>query len=195
MRKMKTEFMAAWDGLRTNQYDRVLVLAATNRPGDLDEAVVRRMPRRLMVDLPDAANRAKILKVLHFMLDVNILDTNLGNANDMSLRLLQPGPVHRGTALARTHAGMHLSGTCCKKLQHLRCSIPHIVLLEHAPHECAFGQFRLRGISHRRVRQNDDLEPGGDGGGGRNIRASGEVTGKVCISRIQATRGEGGGRG
>lgn len=63
MRKMKTEFMAAWDGLRTNQYDRVLVLAATNRPGDLDEAVVRRMPRRLMVDLPDAANRAKILKV------------------------------------------------------------------------------------------------------------------------------------
>ncbi|KAK9842953.1 hypothetical protein WJX74_004820 [Apatococcus lobatus] len=64
MRKMKTEFMAAWDGLRTNQYDRVLVLAATNRPGDLDEAVVRRMPRRLMVDLPDAANRAKILKVI-----------------------------------------------------------------------------------------------------------------------------------
>ena len=68
MRKMKTEFMAAWDGLRTNQYDRVLVLAATNRPGDLDEAVVRRMPRRLMVDLPDAANRAKILKVLHSVL-------------------------------------------------------------------------------------------------------------------------------
>jgi hypothetical protein len=29
---------------------------------DLDEAVIRRMPRRILVDLPDAPNRAKILK-------------------------------------------------------------------------------------------------------------------------------------
>lgn len=57
MRKMKNEFMSHWDGLRTKEGDRVLVLAATNRPQDLDDAVVRRLPRRLMVDLPDAANR------------------------------------------------------------------------------------------------------------------------------------------
>lgn len=56
--------MAHWDGLRTKQHERVLVLAATNRPYDLDEAVVRRMPRRLMIDLPDAANREKILNVI-----------------------------------------------------------------------------------------------------------------------------------
>lgn len=41
----------------------MLVLAATNRPADLDEAVIRRLPRRLLVDLPDAMNRARILKV------------------------------------------------------------------------------------------------------------------------------------
>ncbi|KAL2492264.1 AAA-type ATPase family protein [Abeliophyllum distichum] len=64
MRKMKNEFMVNWDGLRTKDTERVLVLAATNRPFDLDEAVIRRLPRRLMVDLPDAANRAKILKVI-----------------------------------------------------------------------------------------------------------------------------------
>ncbi|GIL71486.1 hypothetical protein Vretifemale_2031 [Volvox reticuliferus] len=63
-RKMKNEFMAHWDGLKTRQKDRVMVLAATNRPMDLDEAVIRRMPRRIMVDLPDASNRVKILKVL-----------------------------------------------------------------------------------------------------------------------------------
>ncbi|KAH1248912.1 ATPase family AAA domain-containing protein 1 [Glycine max] len=64
MRKMKNEFMVNWDGLRTKETERVLVLAATNRPFDLDEAVIRRMPRRLMVNLPDAPNRAKILKVI-----------------------------------------------------------------------------------------------------------------------------------
>ncbi|KAG8079372.1 hypothetical protein GUJ93_ZPchr0007g3759 [Zizania palustris] len=46
MRKMKNEFMVNWDGLRTKDKERVLVLAATNRPFDLDEAVVRRLPRR-----------------------------------------------------------------------------------------------------------------------------------------------------
>ncbi|KAL2934470.1 ATPase family AAA domain-containing protein 1 [Bienertia sinuspersici] len=64
MRKMKNEFMVNWDGLRTKDTERVLVLAATNRPFDLDEAVIRRLPRRLMVNLPDAPNRAKIMKVI-----------------------------------------------------------------------------------------------------------------------------------
>ncbi|XP_074358423.1 uncharacterized protein LOC141697779 [Apium graveolens] len=64
MRKMKNEFMMNWDGLRTKDKERVLVLAATNRPFDLDEAVVRRLPRRLMVNLPDATNREKILRVI-----------------------------------------------------------------------------------------------------------------------------------
>ncbi|XP_019463529.1 PREDICTED: uncharacterized protein LOC109362290 isoform X1 [Lupinus angustifolius] len=64
MRKMKNEFMVNWDGLRTKDKERVLVLAATNRPFDLDEAVIRRLPRRLMVKLPDSPNRAKFLKVI-----------------------------------------------------------------------------------------------------------------------------------
>ncbi|CAN4093082.1 unnamed protein product [Withania somnifera] len=64
MRKMKNEFMVNWDGLRTKDKERVLVLAATNRPFDLDEAVIRRLPRRLMVKLPDAPNREKILRVI-----------------------------------------------------------------------------------------------------------------------------------
>ncbi|GJN25796.1 hypothetical protein PR202_gb13671 [Eleusine coracana subsp. coracana] len=60
----KNEFMVNWDGLRTKDKERVLVLGATNRPFDLDEAVIRRFPRRLMVNLPDASNREKILKVI-----------------------------------------------------------------------------------------------------------------------------------
>ncbi|GLJ48048.1 hypothetical protein SUGI_1014540 [Cryptomeria japonica] len=63
-RSMKNEFMTNWDGLLTKEKERVLVLAATNRPFDLDDAVIRRMPRRLFVNLPDASNRAKILQVM-----------------------------------------------------------------------------------------------------------------------------------
>lgn len=34
---LQNEFMSCWDGLRTSETARVLVLAATNRPMDLDE--------------------------------------------------------------------------------------------------------------------------------------------------------------
>ncbi|KAH1114534.1 hypothetical protein J1N35_007912 [Gossypium stocksii] len=64
MRKIKNEFMAHWDGLLTRQNERILVLAATNRPFDLDEAIIRRFERRIMVGLPGAENREKIFRTL-----------------------------------------------------------------------------------------------------------------------------------
>uniref|UniRef100_A0A3Q7GZ62 ATPase AAA-type core domain-containing protein n=1 Tax=Solanum lycopersicum TaxID=4081 RepID=A0A3Q7GZ62_SOLLC len=39
-----------------------MLLAATNTP--FDQAVIRRLPHRLMVNLPDAPNNAKILKMI-----------------------------------------------------------------------------------------------------------------------------------
>ncbi len=59
---VKTTLMQEWDGLRTTK-DRVVVIASTNRPFDLDEAVLRRLPRRIMVDLPDSKTREEILSV------------------------------------------------------------------------------------------------------------------------------------
>jgi SpoVK/Ycf46/Vps4 family AAA+-type ATPase len=59
---VKTTLMQEWDGLRTTK-DRVVVIASTNRPFDLDEAVLRRLPRRIMVDLPDSQTRSEILAV------------------------------------------------------------------------------------------------------------------------------------
>jgi len=42
----------------------IIVMGATNRPFDLDEAVLRRMPRKLLVDLPDEDGRKQILTVI-----------------------------------------------------------------------------------------------------------------------------------
>ncbi|XP_075647548.1 uncharacterized protein LOC142618490 isoform X2 [Castanea sativa] len=64
MRKIKNEFMTHWDGLLTKAGERILVLAATNRPFDLDEAIIRRFERRIMVGLPSVESREKILKTL-----------------------------------------------------------------------------------------------------------------------------------
>ncbi|EKE42717.1 ATPase, AAA family protein [Entamoeba nuttalli P19] len=62
VRKMKNEFMSLWDGLKSKEMERVIVMAATNRPFDLDDAVLRRLSRRILVDLPNETNRVLILK-------------------------------------------------------------------------------------------------------------------------------------
>eukprot|EP00916_Digyalum_oweni_P020832 GHVL01034702.1.p1 GENE.GHVL01034702.1~~GHVL01034702.1.p1 ORF type:complete len:970 (+),score=258.83 GHVL01034702.1:212-3121(+) len=58
---LKTTLMSEWDGLSTSK-DRVIVMGSTNRPYVLDEAVLRRMPRRVLVDLPDLYSRCDIIK-------------------------------------------------------------------------------------------------------------------------------------
>ncbi|XP_058182315.1 uncharacterized protein LOC131300467 [Rhododendron vialii] len=61
---MKTEFMALWDGFTTDQNARVMVLAATNRPSELDEAILRRLPQAFEIGMPDLRERVEILKVI-----------------------------------------------------------------------------------------------------------------------------------
>ncbi|KAJ7632559.1 hypothetical protein FB45DRAFT_912768 [Roridomyces roridus] len=63
-RGVLTEFMQEMDGLRSAKEDGVIVIGATNRPFDLDDAVLRRLPRRLLVDLPGEPEREEILKIL-----------------------------------------------------------------------------------------------------------------------------------
>lgn len=61
---MKTEFMALWDGFTTDPNARVMVLAATNRPSELDEAILRRLPQAFEIGIPNRKERVEILKVI-----------------------------------------------------------------------------------------------------------------------------------
>jgi SpoVK/Ycf46/Vps4 family AAA+-type ATPase len=61
---MKAQFMSLWDGLITDSDCTVIVMGATNRPNDLDKAILRRMPARFFINLPDAAQRREILELI-----------------------------------------------------------------------------------------------------------------------------------
>lgn len=64
-RRLKTEFLVEFDGLPGNpEMDRIVVLGATNRPQELDEAALRRFPKRVYVALPDQLTREHLLKKL-----------------------------------------------------------------------------------------------------------------------------------
>lgn len=55
------QFLKEWDGMEeTNAF----IMVATNRPFDLDDAVLRRLPRKILVDLPLENDRHSILKLL-----------------------------------------------------------------------------------------------------------------------------------
>lgn len=59
-RELINQFLREWDGMNDLS---AFIMVATNRPFDLDDAVLRRLPRRLLVDLPTEQDRHAILKI------------------------------------------------------------------------------------------------------------------------------------
>ncbi|KAF2795898.1 AAA-domain-containing protein [Melanomma pulvis-pyrius CBS 109.77] len=67
---VKAEFMTHWDGLTSathsgsNTPQRICILGATNRIQDIDEAILRRMPKKFPVALPNASQRHNIFSLI-----------------------------------------------------------------------------------------------------------------------------------
>ncbi|PWW74387.1 AAA-domain-containing protein [Tuber magnatum] len=66
---VKAEFMTHWDGLlssspATGNTSQILILGATNRIQDIDEAILRRMPKKFPINLPSASQRQRILLLI-----------------------------------------------------------------------------------------------------------------------------------
>ena len=63
-RRIKTEFLVQLDGAGSNQEARVVIVGATNRPEELDEAARRRFVKRLYIPLPDIDGRRELFRNL-----------------------------------------------------------------------------------------------------------------------------------
>ncbi|KAL8783392.1 MAG: hypothetical protein Q9213_004651 [Squamulea squamosa] len=59
-RELINQFLREWDGMGELS---AFIMVATNRPFDLDEATLRRLPRRMLVDLPTEKDREEILRI------------------------------------------------------------------------------------------------------------------------------------
>lgn len=49
---IKTQFMSFWDGLSTDPSCQVMIMGASNRPHDVDAAILRRMPCMFRIGMP-----------------------------------------------------------------------------------------------------------------------------------------------
>ncbi|KAI0019825.1 AAA-domain-containing protein [Xylariomycetidae sp. FL0641] len=87
-RETINQFLREWDGMDSTK---AFIMVATNRPFDLDDAVLRRLPRRLLVDLPLEADRTAILRI-------HLKDETLDPAVDLT-QLARRTPFYSGSDL------------------------------------------------------------------------------------------------
>lgn len=62
-RRMKAQLLTNIEGIGSSSSNDVFVMAATNFPWDLDEALLRRFQKRIYIPLPDEEGRKTILKM------------------------------------------------------------------------------------------------------------------------------------
>ncbi|KZT39935.1 AAA-domain-containing protein [Sistotremastrum suecicum HHB10207 ss-3] len=132
---MKAEFMTLWDGLLSAS-DRILVLGATNRPDDIDAAIIRRMPKRFAVPMPNLEQREAILRIM-------LKDTVLA-------------PNFPAKALAMQTEG--LSGSDLKEICRNAAMVPvREYMREHGGDPAIMAKARTEGYTMRPLTINDFL--------------------------------------
>ena len=63
-RRIKTEFLVQLDGATTSKEEQLLIIGATNRPQELDDAARRRLAKRLYIPLPSDEGRGQLVRRL-----------------------------------------------------------------------------------------------------------------------------------
>ena len=76
-KRLKTEFLIQFDGLGSNTNARLLVIAATNRPMDLDDALLRRLPKRVYCGPLDEEGRFEFIKKVINRVETKLTDKDI----------------------------------------------------------------------------------------------------------------------
>ncbi|KAI5791698.1 hypothetical protein DFH27DRAFT_631466 [Peziza echinospora] len=87
-REIINQFLKEWADFA---HSSAFIMVATNRPFDLDDAVLRRLPRRILVDLPTSVDRLEILKI-HLKDEILDADVDLQKLADRT-------PLYSGSDL------------------------------------------------------------------------------------------------
>lgn len=135
---VKAEFMTHWDGLASSTKQdgsqRICILGATNRIQDIDEAILRRMPKKFPVSLPNASQRRQIFGIT---LAETRIDESIAADGALAFDL---------DALVRVSAGM--SGSDIKEACRDAAMVP---VREHIRNMRQSGK-NIRGIRSEAVR-------------------------------------------
>ena len=83
-KRLKTEFLIQFDGLGSNTNARLLVIAATNRPMDLDEALLRRLPKRVYCGPLDEEGRFEFIKKVINRVETRLSDRDIQEVAKMT---------------------------------------------------------------------------------------------------------------
>ena len=75
MKRLKTEFLIQFDGVGSSADAKVLIIGATNRPFDLDPAVVRRLPKRVYVGPFNEVEKKGFIKTIIQQNECTITDS------------------------------------------------------------------------------------------------------------------------
>jgi SpoVK/Ycf46/Vps4 family AAA+-type ATPase len=109
-RTFKTQFLKEWGGLsRSKECRGGVLVVATNRPFDMDDASLRRLPRRILIDVPELEDRKEILKI-HLRGEQLAEDVDLDH-------IARTTPLYTGSDLEKL---CYEAATICVRERHLR---------------------------------------------------------------------------
>jgi SpoVK/Ycf46/Vps4 family AAA+-type ATPase len=135
-RDLINQFLREWDGVTGSDSKAGFVMMATNRPSDIDPAVLRRLPRRILVDLPTVEDREAILRI-HLKDEILGPDVNL-------------------TALARStplFTGSDLKSLCVAAA--FACLYEEVYGTGKVPSETPNGEARLPNVAKKKKVKKD----------------------------------------